>query len=95
MISAGPVDQLSLQQNKQKKFLETSSLQIGYDALGDLQDSGVVGLPLCIRAVFGDAVSHRVQVRFREMGLHKTQGVLHSILGSSPDAGLQSAAGRL
>ena len=55
----------------------------------------MVGLPLGVRAVFGDAVSHRVQVRFREMGLHKTQGVLHNILGSSSDAGLQSAAGRL
>lgn len=59
-------DQLSLQQNKQKKFLETDNLQLGHVALGDLQDSGVVGLPLCIRAVFGDAVSHRTQIRFRE-----------------------------
>ena len=52
----------------------------------------MVGLPLRIRAVLWDAVSHRVQIRFREVGLHKTQGVLHCILGSSPDAGLQSAA---
>ena len=79
----------------QQKLLETGSLQLGHDALGDLQDGGVVGLPLGVRVVFGDAVSHRVQVRFREMGLHKTQGVLHSILGSSPDVGIQSVAGHL
>jgi hypothetical protein len=33
-----------LQENKQNKFLETGSLQLGHDALGDLQNSGVVGL---------------------------------------------------
>ena len=79
----------------QQKLLETDSLQLGHDALGDLQDGGVVGLPLGVRAVLGDAVSHWVQIRFREVGLHKTQGMLHCILGTSPDAGLQPAAGRL
>ena len=69
----------------QQKLLETGSLQLGHDTLGDLQDGGVVGLLFCFRAVFGDAVSHRVQIRFREVGLHQTQGMLHCILGSSPD----------
>ena len=72
----------------QQKLLETGSLQLGHDTLGDLQDGGVVGLPLVVRAVFKDAISHGVQVHLREMGLHKTQGVLHRILGSPPDTGL-------
>ena len=42
-----------------------------------------------------DAVSHWVQIRFREMGLHQPKCMLHGILGSSPDEGLQSAAGCL
>ena len=88
-------DELFLQKNKQNILLETGSLQLGHDALGDLQDGGMVGLPFCVRAVFGDAVSHRVQIRFREVGLHQTPGMLHDILGSSPDEGLQSAAGGL
>jgi len=46
-----------LQQKEQNKILETSSLQLGHDALSDLQDGGVVGLPLGVRALFRDAVS--------------------------------------
>ena len=79
----------------QQKLLETGSLQLGHDALSDLQDGSMVGLPLRVRVVLRDAVSHRVQIRFREVGLHQTQGMLDSILGSSPDEGLQSATGRL
>ena len=48
----------SCSQNKKQNILETGSLQLIHDALGDLQDSGVVGLPLYVRAVFGDAISH-------------------------------------
>ena len=88
-------DELFLQKNKQNILLETGSLQLGHDTLSDLQDGDVVGLPFYVRVVFGDAVSHRVQIRFREVGLHQTQGMLHGILGSTPDEGLQSAAGRL
>ena len=86
--SAHP-DQLFLQQNKQQKTLEAGSLQVGHDPLGDLQDSSVVGLTVCVGAVFRDAVPHR------EMELHQSQGVLNGIYGSSPDEGLQLAAGRL
>ena len=78
-----------MQHNKQKKFLETSSLQLGHDALGNLQDSSVVGLTVCVGAVFRDAVPHR------EMELHQSQGVLNGISGSSPDDSLQLATGCL
>ena len=55
----------------------------------------MIGLPLYIRAIVGGVVSHWIQVRLREMGLHQPKCMLYGILGSSPDEGLQSAAGCL
>ena len=78
----------SCSQNKKKNILETGSLQLVHDALGDLQDSVVVGLPICVGAVLRNAVSHRIQIRLREMGLHQSQCVLHGIPGNSLDEGL-------
>jgi len=63
-------DQFFSQENKQKQFLEAGGLQVGHDALGDLQDTGVVGLPIRLGAVTRNAVPHRIQIRLREMGLH-------------------------
>ena len=94
-LSRSILTNFSCSKIKQQKILETDSLQVGYDALGGLQDSSVVGLPICHRAILRNAVPHQIQICLREMGLHQSHRVLYGIPGRSLYDGLQSATGRL
>jgi len=63
-------------------------------SLDSMNEDGRVGLPVFVRAIERDAIANRHQVSLREVGLHKSHGVLDGITGDLLHEALQSALRR-
>ena len=76
------------------QFLQLQ-VQVGRHALRDWPGVGVVVGPGEVRGLRRHPVTHRLQVGLREVGLHKSQGVLGRILGDTPDKDTKPPTRRL